>query len=289
MDVAHNLKIHGGQDFQSNGGTLAVHHFGQNSSNSPQLIWGHGWGLDHTSLAPLAQKFAHSHSNFLLDFPGFGAAPVPPASWGPEEYTSLVIEWLKTLPKNVPRIWVAHSFGTRIGIRLAERAPELIDGLFLIGGAGLKRQRSYVQQLRFLAKVYSYKCIKHLVNQKILSKSWQNRFGSQDYQKAGPLRPILVRVVNEDLSILAQQISCPVHLVYGRQDTETPPEFGERYAKLIKKSKLTLLDHCGHNTILTQAQAQVCHLLQQFCGEASGNVAMDNIAGDCKKTIAYER
>ena len=45
-----------------------------------------------------------------------------------------------------------------------------------------------------------------------------------DYLAAAELRSIFIKTVNEDLTESARSTSCPVLLVYGLDDTETPPE-----------------------------------------------------------------
>ena len=95
----------------------------------------------------------------------------------------------------------------------------------------------------------------------------KNLFGSRDYRAAGSMRQTLVRVIQEDLTEVAKKVQCPVHLVYGAQDDETPPEMGRRFEQQIPNAKLTVLDNFDHGSILTEGQAQVSYLLQQFLRE----------------------
>ena len=55
-------------------------------------------------------------------------------------------------------------------------------------------------------------------------------------------------MVSEDLSDAAAKVSCPTLLIYGRNDTETPLEIGERLQTLIPESELAVLDGYGHRT-----------------------------------------
>lgn len=246
--------------------SLGVFVRGLSLTKATQLIWAHGWGVDHRTLLPISQSFDASCSQVLLDFPGFGAVAPPPPSWATQDYADLAIEYLQTLPKG-KRIWIAHSFGCRVGVRIAAKYPELLDGLFLIAAAGLKRQRTWGEKIVLKSKVLTYKCLKPLIRQGLIPEKMKQKFGSSDYRNAGPLRPILVRVIQEDLTELAKQVQCPVHLIYGRQDQETPPEMGQRFEGLIPNAKLTVLDHFDHASILTQGQAQVSYLLRQFIEE----------------------
>ncbi len=233
---------------------------------APQLIWAHGWGVDHRTLLPIAQTFDTTNNQVLLDFPGFGVTPPPASAWSAKEYADLAIEWLKTMPKG-QRVWIGHSFGVRIGLRIAAKEPELLDALFLIAGAGLRRQRTMSETIALKSKIYAYKALKPMIKRDLVPDSIKNRFGSADYRSAGPMRQTLVRVIQEDLTEIAKRIKCPVQLVYGAQDQETPPEIGQKFASLIPKAKLTVLDHLDHYTILTDGQAQISYLLQQFLEE----------------------
>ena len=98
-------------------------------------------------MLPLAQAMRRPARSILIDFPGFGASPMPPAPWGTADYADAMAEWLDGLPP-ARRIWVAHSFGCRVGLQLAARRPATLAGLFLIAAAGLPPQRSASAQAR---------------------------------------------------------------------------------------------------------------------------------------------
>lgn len=49
-------------------------------------------------------------------------------------------------------------------------------------------------------------------------------------------------------------ISSPVLLVWGKQDTITPPWVGEKFHELIPNSKLVMLDECGHAPMMEQPE-----------------------------------
>jgi pimeloyl-ACP methyl ester carboxylesterase len=114
---------------------------GEASQRAPLLIWGHGWGHTHRALLPLAESLRRVAPSALVDFPGFGESPIPPGPWGTEDYADAMAEWLAGLG-TTRRVWIGHSFGSRVGLQLAARHPELVQGLFLIAAAGLPRQRS---------------------------------------------------------------------------------------------------------------------------------------------------
>jgi pimeloyl-ACP methyl ester carboxylesterase len=232
--------------FEYNGATLVDEISGEPSSR--HILFLHGWGANRESLRGIATLFQHTHAVHLFDLPGFGDAPAPPDSWGTIEYADLVQQYiLEKLPGTI--VLVGHSFGGRVSIRLASRRLAQIRDLVLMGVPGLPQpalsrgrvRRWGVRTLRRLLLV-----LKPLVGDRGLR--WHTgRFGSKDYQAAGPLRPVLVRTVNEDLTESAKAIACPTLLIWGTDDTETPPWLAEGYARLLgERATLRLLPHKDH-------------------------------------------
>ena len=227
------------------------------------FVWAHGWGQDHRAFLPLATALERRGTHSLVDFPGFGDSPPPPAAWSTADYADAMADWLATLPR-AKRIWIGHSFGCRVGLQLAARHPDAVDGLFLVAAAGLQRTRTPLQQLKIKARVTAYKSLKFLPHLGIDTTALRAKFGSADYRNAGPMRPILVKVVQEDLTDVARAVRCPVQLVYGELDNETPPEIGQRLAKLIPNAAVSVLPRFDHYTILISGAHQVQHQLEKF-------------------------
>lgn len=242
---------------------LAVTSVGALRPDRPRLVWGHGWGQSGAALKPLADILTPFASSSLIDFPGFGASPNPPEHWGTAEYADLVAQWMTAFPAE-RRIWIGHSFGGRIGIQLASRRPELLSGLVLIASAGLRRRRSFGERLRFQVRRTAFRTARRFVKDGPQLDRLRERFGSADYRSAGALRPILTRVVNEDLSEAAKAVRCPALLIYGTADTETPPEFGRRFHQLIPGSELVLLEGFNHLSVLSEGRHQVALRIRQF-------------------------
>lgn len=230
----------------------------------PKVFWGHGWGQSRAAFRPLAQGLESFGSHTLIDFPGFGDSPAPSEAWGTEEYADKTAEFIRQHSTG-KIIWAGHSFGCRVGLQLAARHPDLIAGLFLIAGAGLKRRRPLWQSVYFKLRIYTFKALKKLIPLGLVNEDWlRSKFGSADYRNAGPMRAILVKTISEDLTEIARTIRCPVALTYGMNDSETPPEIGERLQKLIPGAELTVLPGQDHYSVLGEGRHQIAPLLKQF-------------------------
>lgn len=216
---------------------------------SRHILFLHGWGGSRESLRGIATLFQHTHRVHLLDLPGFGDAPPPPDSWGTVEYADLVQQYILTRIQG-PVVLVGHSFGGRVSIRLASRRLPQVRDLVLLGVPGLpqpawSRTRLRRWGIRTLRRVLI--AAKPVVGER--GVQWHTeRFGSRDYKAAGAMRSVFVRSVNEDLTESARLIACPALLIWGTDDTETPPWLAQRYAALLgSKAALTLLPHKDHH------------------------------------------
>jgi pimeloyl-ACP methyl ester carboxylesterase len=226
---------------------------------SPHIVFMHGWGGNRDSLRAIGELFRPTHAVHLLDLPGFGDAPPPPADWDTIKYTDLVQEYLLD-GVSAPVVLVGHSFGGRIALRLAGRRLPQVSAIVLMAVPGLpappysrvRLRRSAIGLLRRLLAV-----ARPVTGAAPLD--WHTRtFGSKDYLAAGGLRSILVRTVNEDLTESAKAVACPVLLIWGSDDSETPPSLAHRFKELLDgHATLKMLPHKDHH-LYSGAGAHLC-------------------------------
>jgi pimeloyl-ACP methyl ester carboxylesterase len=249
--------VTGVERFEHNGASLIDEVIGD--STTRHLVFLHGWGGSRESLRGIATLFQHTHRVHLLDLPGFGEAPPPPPEWDTIHYTDLVQQYvLDRLHGTV--VVVGHSFGGRVTVRLAARHLAQVRAVVLMGVPGLpqpawSRARIRRSALRMLRRLLI--AAQPLVGPR--GTEWHTRrFGSKDYLAAGVLRPVFVRIVNEDLSESARSIVCPALLIWGTDDTEAPPWLGHRYRELIgERATLEFLPHADHH-FYTGTRAHLC-------------------------------
>jgi len=238
------------------------------------MIMLHGWGQTMGSLWALADLFSKSRKVYLIDLPGFGKSPKPSEDWNTEDYARCIIKFMDE--RKIDRADIlGHSFGGRVAIRMANLDPQRLNRIILINSAGLQRTIQGKALLRSkIAKTSAQLC--KFLDQNFGLNTFQDwhvpRFASRDYRNAGELKNIFVKTVNEDLSGIAKQIECPVLLLWGEKDAETPVEIAKRYAGLIPKSTLVVLPGKDHFPFLNEG-AHLCayHILRFFeATETSG-------------------
>lgn len=219
----------------------------------------HGWGQDSSKLRYLAEKLSQECKVHLIDLPGFGKSDMPDGVWNSFDYAQRIVDYLDE--ENIVKAnFLGHSFGGKVVLSLAIQYPTRIGRIVLLAPSGIRPRRSLRQKCRLKLIKWTGKIAKffdYLLSTQIFSSVFIPRFGSLDYKKAGPLRPILVRSVSEDLSPLLKKIVAPTLILWGDKDTETPREMGMRMERLISQSTLLTFPYHGHD-LFKDTGAHLC-------------------------------
>jgi pimeloyl-ACP methyl ester carboxylesterase len=236
------------------------------SGEGAPLLMLHGWGLDHTSLDGIRQQLGAQYRCVSIDFPGFGRSPAPPQPWGISDYAELICSLLDALGFSDVAL-LGHSFGGRVALRLSAFSPSRINQLVLIASAGLRPNISALKALRIALLRVCGRLVTQLLPSVLAGQLRQaliRKVASRDYLAAGELRPTLVKVVNEDAALYAQQIEIPALLLWGELDADTPVWMGRALEKLLKSSRLLVLPGFDHLSILSHGRFQLAFQISQF-------------------------
>jgi len=217
-------------------------------AEAPRVLALHGWARSHRDFdAVLSGGGDGPLPALALDLPGFGASPPPPAAWGVEAYAEMVGRVLDDM--GTPVVVLGHSFGGRVALHLAVQRPEAVRALVLTGAPMLRPQKGN-QRVALAYRVTRRLHALRLVSDDAMEAARQ-RFGSADYRAAqGVLREVLVRAVNETDEVQLDAVRCPVHLVWGGDDTAAPLEVAERAVTRLAHGDLAVHPGVGHLTPL---------------------------------------
>ena len=216
----------------------------------------HGWGQNIAMMQPLAKEFPNYRIT-IIDFPGFGQSDDLKVAWSIEDYEECVAEFLEKVNVKKP-ILIGHSFGGRVAIIYASRHE--VEKLVLFGSPCVREQKT-TQKEKLL------KTIKKLPGMKKIGEFAKNYIGSEDYKKASPiLRESFVKIVNQDLSEYAKNITCPTLLIWGTNDEAAPIEDARKLEKLLKDGALIELEGYTHYAYL-EALPRVVSILNEFFKE----------------------
>ncbi len=237
--------------------------------DKPGVVFAHGWARSHHDFIPAAESLGATARSMLVDLPGFGATPRPQDGWSTADYADYVADFLVER-KTGPIVWVGHSFGGRVGLRLAVRHPDLLQGLVIVSGAGIPRPRSAWAQVRSGWRRRQFRVLKALAGtDQTRRANLEKTYGSPDYvqSKELGLRDIFVKAVNEDQSPDLPKIRTRTELLYGARDDETPVAIGQRMAELIPDSRLTVFPVFDHFSILTRGHHVIALRAKTLLGE----------------------
>lgn len=213
------------------------------SKNNGQnaILFLHGWGGSTVSFIGLSNAIDDKITkHILVDFPPFGESEEPNCPWTVEDY-SIMIKQILDQEKVKKVAIVAHSFGGRVAIYLANLYTYIVEKMLITGGAGIKPKNTLK---KFFRKI-KYKIIK------LFKKNAQ--VGSSDYVKlSGVMKKTFSNIVGFDQTEMSKSVLCPVLLVYGQKDKETPLYMAKKLNRNIKNSELIVLKNCGHFAYLEQ-------------------------------------
>lgn len=231
-------------------------------ANAPALLFLHGWRSQKEVWNTIMNSVTELSgvSLYALDLPGFGQSEPPRQPFSVGDYAHIVRKFIeKKQLANV--ILIGHSFGGRVGIKLAAESPSLIAKLVLVDSAGFVTSSTKKSFIMDLAKIV--KPIFGLRFMQIFRKKIYQRLGAEDYTATPELKETFIKVVGEDLSPDMKKITCPTLIVTGENDTDTPVEFGERMHGLVKNSQFEILQQAGHFSFVDKPQ-EFISLLTHF-------------------------
>lgn len=217
-----------------------------------------GWKGSSEEWSNVAQSLCHYYTVYVLDFPGFGHTPRPEKAWSVFDYADFTRHFLAKL--GIEKcILLGHSFGGRISIILASQS-ELITKMVLVDSAGIEAKSAVVKFRVALAKM-----VKPLI--KFIPKKWASLFyggaGRDNYQNAGNLRDIFVKVVNQDLTHLFSKVKCLTLIVWGEKDHELALPQAKVFKKLIPNSKVRVVWGAKHHPHL-EKPAEFLEIVKEF-------------------------
>jgi len=235
----------------------------ESGSGAPVVVL-HGWGGRIESMAPVIRCLETAFRVIAVDLPGFGDAPVPRGSWGTPDYAEYVRDVLGA--EGIGRAgFVGHSFGAKTSLYLAATRPELVDKLVVVGSPGLRMPPTPAVRIkRLVGRGARVAGVFGAPGRRVRDAVYR-RVASRDYLDAGPMRSILVTVVNEDLTATFQRVSSPTLLVWGTKDDAVPIAHARRLQGLISDAGLVEFEGAGHFAYLDEPQ-RFCRIVRHFFG-----------------------
>lgn len=231
--------------------------------SGPSILLLHGWADTKETFHQLAKKLGSNYKVITIDLPGFGKTQAPQKPFSLKDYAIFVIDFLKKINES-PAIALGHSNGGAILIKMIDEELYSPKELILLASAGIRHSSSLNKQLlKILAKSIKIPLkLLPTVNQNKLKDKLYSKLGS-DYRIDPNIQESFKLIVNEDITCAATKITCPTLIIYGSEDTSTPPEYGKQFQDKIPNSSLHILPSLGH--FLHQSHTdQIYNLILKF-------------------------
>ncbi|GAB3240502.1 alpha/beta hydrolase [Hymenobacter seoulensis] len=208
-------------------------------------------------------KFSSSHRVIIPLLPIYD---MPLLKAGVPGLVGFVEDFLAEIGLSEATTVLGNSLGGHIALVFTLRNPTKVARLVLTGSSGLfedsmggsfpkRGNYAYVQE----RVAYTF------YDPAVATQELVDEVFSVTNSNAKCLRIISIArsAQRHNLSKELHNIRVPTLLVWGLNDTITPPMVAHEFHRLIRGSELRFLDHCGHAPMM-ERPAEFNHLLQQF-------------------------
>ncbi len=235
----------------------------------PPLVLLHGFGASRFTWRLWADELACTHTIYLVDLFGFGAAPPPEdRRYGLVEQAEAVVRWLRAEDLRGAAL-VGHSLGGAVALLVALRLTELgeadrLSALVSVAGPAYPQAIPHyigLARVPLLGRALLGAAGPDRVVRRVLSYIVFDPGAVTEAQIAGYADPLRHRhtrravvatakqIVPKGLDELVQRlprIALPVLLLWGRHDPVIPLSVAERLARELPDGRLVVLERCGH-------------------------------------------
>ena len=207
-----------------------------------------------SNFSHLIEKFRTTHKVIVPILPLFDLDILHTSVTGLAKYVSKFIEY-----KDYNQIHLlGNSLGGHVGLIYALKQPERIKSLTLTGSSGLFENAmgdSY-------PKRGDYEYIKNKTAQTFYDPAVATTELVDEVFEITRNRIKVIKIIalaksaiRNNLGEELNQIKIPTLLIWGKNDTVTPPFVAEEFNKLIPNSELHFIDKCGHAPMMEQPAA----------------------------------
>ncbi len=211
----------------------------------------HGWTYSLDKWKTFAKLLKKDGCELIfLKIPGL-TAPSDEV-WDIERYSDWLGDELNKIKGKI--VLLGHSNGGRIAAYFAAKHPEKFQELILIDPAGVYHKELFLQIKRFVFGTLS-SIGKKVTKSDSLKNLLYYLARERDYQKASANMKIsMVNLTRTDLVPYLDEIETPTLIIWGRDDTITPLSDGRIMEKLIRGSRLVIVDGARHTPFYTHPE-----------------------------------
>lgn len=157
--------------------------------------------------------------------------------------------------KNV--VLIGNSLGGHVGLIFSKLFPKLVKGLVLTGSSGLYENSmgdSYPKRedYNFIKKkTQEVFYMPEIATKEIVDEIFET---VNDRKKLIKILAMAKSAIRHNMSSDLPKITNETAIIWGKNDTVTPPNIGEEFNNLIPNSEIYWIDKCGHAPMMEHPQ-----------------------------------
>lgn len=211
----------------------------------PVLIFCHGLFGSFRNFAEIGFNLSYHYRIIVPCLPMYDA-PLPECS---VQHLGKYLESFMTDLDIQKPVLVGNSMGGGAILEYTIRNPENVAKLILIASSGL----SFIPMKGGFLKIREFQYVKELLSGIFYDLSQVNDEEVREVHKAMQNKQILLRCLSFTRSTKSnflheplRKLAIPTLILWGRNDTVTPPHFAEEFKSVLRNSTLFYLENCGH-------------------------------------------
>ena len=178
----------------------------------------------------------------------------------PSKKTYTINDYVKWADEEIPdkAIALGHSNGGRILLNLCAKNPDKLSHLILLDAAGIYEMTVKKRLVKGLAKIG--KPFKKLP---LVGKVFHRLTGTTDYAKAPEnMKRTLENMLKSDKDLELTNVTTPTTILWGEDDTVTPPRQAKKMAELLPNAKLKLHNGWTHAPYISSPESLADAILE---------------------------
>ena len=227
------------------------------------LVFVHGFPLSRGAWQRQVDELKTSYRVIAPDLPGLGDSEPRQGGHGMAQTADDVYALLKQL-RTGPVVLIGHSMGGYVALAFARKHPDMLKGLVLVGtksGADTAEAAAGRRATAEKVKAEGPDVVINSMAPKMLAASngdtamaKQVRGFMERSRPEGVIGSLLGMAERDDSTDYLAQLSVPVLIITGADDTVIPPAESEKMAKAIKGARLEVIPNAGHLVAFEQPQ-----------------------------------
>jgi len=217
----------------------------------------HGIGVSSRYFQPAAAHLARVAPVYLIDLPGYGAAPNPTQDVSLDDHARVVIEFLRATELENP-VLIGHSMGAQVVARIATNAPAVSDRIVLLAPTMPPGYRTFwIAASRLVLDMI----LEPLAAKWVVASDYVFRTGVPYYLRQVP------HVLGDRLEDRVPLINAPTLVLRGDRDVIVPNAWARRLAAALPRG--TFREVKGPHIIMFSDPVSVAALIVEHTRDAS--------------------